>query len=192
MTMYAHSLYRAANMVGLTAVSATSAFAAVPNHRTAAHEGWTNARPGAHVRNSVAGVPRSATRRLAISERAGIAKLRQAFATIHALSDGWDGGNSVAPHPEVVARAASILEYALNDVRGLEVPTIVPVADGGLQAEWYAPAYRFEVYFEADGEIAAWSENRVTGVELEAEGRDAIQMLVTWTASLDDERVDEA
>lgn len=67
------------------------------------------------------------------------------------------------------------------------MPAIVPIGDGGVQAEWYSPTERFEIYFEADGEIAAWTENRVTGVEFEAEGTEAVQLLLDWASRANNE-----
>ena len=117
-----------------------------------------------------------------------LAALGDGFAAMRALKDGWDGPGSVAPARELIDHAASILSFALKHLSFVEVPAIVPVADGGLQAEWYSSAYRFELYFDADGEIAAWSENRQTHVEMEEEGRGAIDMLLRWTSSLNDDR----
>ncbi|WP_217431021.1 hypothetical protein [Sphingomonas bacterium] len=107
---------------------------------------------------------------------------------MRALRDGWDGPASVAPDPAIMARAGSILEHALRNLPGVDAPAIVPLADGGLQAEWYTADHRFEIYFEADGEVAAWSEDRATGVEHEAEGAEAEQMLARWAGRLDVER----
>ncbi len=124
----------------------------------------------------------------ALTPTGDLAALGDGFAAMRALKDGWDGLGSVAPARELIDRAASILSFALTDLSFVGVPAIVPVADGGLQAEWYSPTYRFELYFEPDGEIAAWSENRQTRVEMEEEGRDAIDMLLHWTSTLNYDR----
>ena len=114
--------------------------------------------------------------------------LGRGFAAMRALVDGWDGPASAAPSPALIARAAAMLSFALKDLSFVEAPAIVPVADGGLQAEWYSPTYRFEFYFEPDGDVAAWSENRETRVEMENEGSDALAMLLRWTSNLNDDR----
>jgi hypothetical protein len=111
--------------------------------------------------------------------------LRARLASLHTLDDGWDGIGSVRPCVSVMTSAAAHLMFALQGRRNVSTPAVVPIPDGGVQAEWYSANSRFEIYFEADGEIAAWSENRVTGVEMEAEGTDAIQLLIDWASNYD-------
>lgn len=171
-------LHRAANAISLFTASTAPAAATVPNRSAVIHS-WPD-RTTADVRNASA--------RSVIARATNIRTMRTRFAALRALRDGWDGSASVAPDRAIMARAASILEHALRDRPGVDAPAIVPVADGGLQAEWYTAAHRFEIYFEADGEVAAWSENRGTGVEYEAEGAEAEHMLVQWAARLNDER----
>lgn len=112
-----------------------------------------------------------------------IALLRAKFSQLRGLRDGWSGGNSVRPKAEALRAAGRYLDQAFSGHPSAIVPAIVPVPDGGVQAEWYSDAARFEVYFEPSGEILAWAEDRSTGAEREAEGVYAVQMLVDWVAS---------
>lgn len=109
--------------------------------------------------------------------------VRAQFAALNALQDGWDGPTSLAPDKHVRATAARILNAALSHHPHVPAPVIVPTASGGLQAEWYTVDHRLEVYFDPDGEISSWSEARKSGVEMEEEGRAAIQLLADWTAA---------
>lgn len=111
---------------------------------------------------------------------ANIMVLRERFAALRTLADGWDGPHSIAPNREVVARAAYLLDRIMRPVAHVAAPVIAPVADGGIQAEWHLPGHRLEGYFEPDGTIAAWSENREARVEFEEEGEAAIQMMIDW------------
>lgn len=114
-------------------------------------------------------------------------ELRSQFAVLSRLNDEWNGASSARPEPSIMAAASAYLEFALAGRRGAPVPRIVPVSDGSIQAEWYSKDYRFEMYFEADGIIAAWSENRQTGVEMDEEGPEAIQLLVDWLGNFEED-----
>lgn len=113
-------------------------------------------------------------------ESRAVRAIRRQFAELRRLQDGWDGAGSKAPAAPVISHAASLLDRAFDGLLYVEAPRVVPVADGGLQAEWYSPSHRFEAYFDVDGEFSAWSENRETGVEMEEEGDAAKQLLLDW------------
>ncbi len=115
--------------------------------------------------------------------------LRLRFAAIRTLQDGWDGAASIAPRHEIITSASHILKHALQDRPAVSVPAIVPVADGGLQVEWYSADHHFEMYFEADGEIAAWLQDRKTGATRDVDGRAAaVQLLIDWAARINGEQ----
>lgn len=44
------------------------------------------------------------------------------------------------------------------------------------------------MYFEPDGDIAAWAEDRLSGGIIEHDGDDAIQLLTSWIARVDAEQ----
>lgn len=109
--------------------------------------------------------------------------IRKQFSVLRVLEPGWDGANSVAIADHTLAIAAHALEQALFGIREISQPAIVPCADGGLQIEWCVPEGRFEMYFYTDGEISAWMMDQ-TGVEHEATGLEARDLLKVWTARL--------
>lgn len=62
-------------------------------------------------------------------------------------------------------------------------PAVVPCADGGLQIEWCVPEGHFEMYFYTDGDVSAWLKDE-TGLEHEADGAEARDLLRHWAARL--------
>jgi hypothetical protein len=120
---------------------------------------------------------------------ANLVALRRQFADLRSMPDGWDGAASRAPDPMVLTRAANLLHSVLTPLPHVEAPRLIPVADGGVQAEWHSATHRFEAYFDADGEVLAWSENRSTGVEFEEEGTAALQLLHDWACAREYDRL---
>lgn len=114
----------------------------------------------------------------------GVRALQRSFASIRNLENGWDGANSIALRPAVLARAGAILSFALQGHTSSSMPRLVPISDGSMQAEWHNELGDFEMYFEADGELAAWRRDRCDGSEHEAEGSEAAQMLAVWIQGL--------
>lgn len=182
--MHTQSLYQNVNMMGLAvAAMVPTAF----NHSSAGND----VRPSPamwHVplvqggnSNSVSGT-RIFESRSALTARA----LSEKFAALRLLPNGWDGSQSVAPDVSVVSTAARVLNSSLEGLTSIAAPEIVPMADGGVQAEWYSVQDRFEMYFYPDGECAAWFQNRETGLEVEAEGLGAVQLLVRWASIAND------
>lgn len=188
MSMHMHSIYHMANAVGLATASVCPAPVAVPNQKASVCDQWPGEQVASIRSNSLRVFSSDFSGSSALIGWSHLNEIRQKFADIRSLEDGWDGVSSVAPKVEVIERASSVLEYALKGLCSFPTPTIVPVADGGVQAEWYTPEFRFELYFDTDGEVAAWSANRETGVEFDAEGRDAVQMLIQWAANLTEEQ----
>lgn len=178
--MHMQSLYRTANVIGFAALSATPA---------GAHENSVRLAPWEPVEcvqlphNSMRPIdPRTTTGHLASVRQ----DLRAQFAKMRSLRDGWDGNNSAAPSANLIAKSAAILANSLRYLDTVPTPSIVPIADGSLQAEWYSLEYRFEIYFYSDDTYSAWMQNRVTGLELEADGSQALQLLVQWAALVND------
>ncbi|MEG3162266.1 hypothetical protein U1763_17325 [Sphingomonas sp. LB2R24] len=174
------SLYRTANVIGFAALSATPAGAHENSIRLAP---WEPAECVQTPHNSLRPIDPRVVVGLQPSTRQD---LREQFSKIRALRDGWDGHDSAAPSGNLIAKSASILAHSLRDLDGVATPTVVPIADGSLQAEWYSPEYRFEMYFYSDDTYSAWMHNRLTGLELEADGSQAVQLLVQWAALVND------
>lgn len=163
-------------------VGAAASVAAPAHSQNASVRAWVCTPGGQDLaqRNSIAPV---AVQKVLPTPSPAIAVMRERFASLRALSDGWDGAHSVAPSLSLLGVAGRILNAAMAQRKAVEAPMIVPVADGGIQAEWYSDQYRFEMYFDADGEISTWSSDRRTGVEMEEDGLAAIQHLTDWVAA---------
>lgn len=173
------TMYHAAHLMSVAAC----ATAPLPSYsHNAVTKVWVadvEQQPKGAVRNSLA--PVAATTKA--DAPAVVNSLRQRFAAVRRLQDGWDGPTSKAPDAQVLTRAAKLLDGILVNLNHLEAPHIVPVADGGIQAEWYSASHRMEAYFDVDGEILAWTANRKTGVEMEEDGYAAVQLLHDWAAA---------
>lgn len=100
------------------------------------------------------------------------------------LKAGWSGPGSTAIDRLLAFRAARTLEAAMKGCRAPVAPFVVPAADGSLQLEWRTEATRFEFYFEVDGSMSAWAQNRESGYEVEAEGLGATELLRKWSSRL--------
>jgi len=161
-------MYQAAQLVGLAAATVA------PTQSVATNQVRLGSQTSGYINNSNCSISQSS---------ATIAALRQQFASLHLLQDGWLGANSIAPNRETIAHAAYLLDRVLRPNVHVPAPLVAPVADGGIQAEWHVTGHRFEAYFEPDGTIAAWSGNSETGVEFEEEGTDAVQLLIDWVTS---------
>ena len=112
-----------------------------------------------------------------------LAPLRRQFFELRRLTHGWDGANSAPLAEAALSVAARVLETALLRHPDAPHPTLVPVADGGLQAEWFLPRSQVEMYFEADGEVSIWMADRPAGNEREESGEDAARLLAAWLTS---------
>jgi len=105
-------------------------------------------------------------------------ELRGKFERLTALKQGWDGSGSVSPDPKIIYRVDAVLRVAFEGMNEAVLPFIVPLADGGLQAEWHRAGCDLEVTFFADGSISALFEDKRIGVETEAEGHEAFDLLL--------------
>jgi hypothetical protein len=175
--MRLNSVYQTVQLMSAAAAVTAPAASVAQNSSTCT---WVGAVCHATSGNSVYKV--GSAKLLAKSNHAK-SVLRSRFAALRSLEAGWDGPNSIVPDQALVSSAARILDNVMRHTERLEAPYVVPVANGGIQAEWYSPQHRLEVYFDADGEISAWSENRETGVEMEEDDTAAIQLLAEWVAA---------
>lgn len=177
--MRINSVYQTVQLMGVAALAGTPAQAAPSNaHRT----------PWVMDHSTVSGTSSNSIvlkeSQFASKDSAKVLRsLAAQFAALRALKDGWDGPGSVAPDRELLSSAARILSRVLKHSAHVEPPRLVPVNDGGLQAEWYGPDHRLEVYFDSDGDISAWSEARSSRVEMEEDGFAAVQLLADWVAA---------
>lgn len=99
------------------------------------------------------------------------------FSRLRSFNAGWAGVDSKAICPISIFRASRALDIAFEGNSQPVLPSIVPVADGGLQLEWHTPEYDFEIYFGPDDSVTAIWEDRTSGVETEKDGNAAIDLL---------------
>lgn len=103
---------------------------------------------------------------------------------LRAYSKGWDGPASLPISHDALARGGRLLALAFENLAHPAPPAAVPCADGSLQLEWWLTDTRFELSIEADGATYAWAQNRLTGEETEAEGKDATNLFFRWARRL--------
>jgi len=120
----------------------------------------------------------------AIQQDEWLQMTRLRIASVLALKDGWNGPGSTAISRLLAFRAERVLEAAMRSVRDPLPPYVVPCADGSLQLEWRTASTRFEFYFEVDGVMSAWAQNRESGYEVEADGAAATDLLRRWSTRL--------
>ena len=67
---------------------------------------------------------------------------------------GWDGYDAVPPSSSVIAYARSVLHSAMSP--GTPAPSIVPMAEGGLQLEWHRNGFDIElaIFTTSDVELS--------------------------------------
>ncbi|MBO9710587.1 MAG: hypothetical protein J7521_20490 [Caulobacter sp.] len=105
-------------------------------------------------------------------------RLISTVTSLKGLGPNWDGQGALAVKPEVIYRIESILSTALAQVASPVAPFLVPLADGGVQVEWHRSGAALEVAFWASGETTGYFEDRKAGVEIEAEGDEAMHLLL--------------
>jgi len=99
---------------------------------------------------------------------------------IGSLESGWDGHLSAPISKISISNARHVIALVREIAPFEKDPAIVPCADGSLQIEWHLVDSRFEMYFENDGSVGAWWDDRSTGREFEAEGTEAHTLIGHW------------
>jgi hypothetical protein len=80
---------------------------------------------------------------------------------------GWDSYGARPTNPELVVRLLNVISDLLRD--DSPPPQIMPLADGGVQAEWHRPGRDLEIVVPADESASYYYFNRATHVEEESE-----------------------
>lgn len=112
------------------------------------------------------------------------AEISRAFKAMGVLHSNDGRCLPLASSPVAVSKAERALRQALAPLTRAVMPTVVPVANGGVQLEWYRQGLEFEIYFGPDGSMDALFENPGAGVELEKEGDEALDLLLRWAPRL--------
>ena len=106
--------------------------------------------------------------------------LRLKLASVKALPAGWDGPNSVAVDPRLIALVERVLRDSLVGIANPRLPFVVPTSDGCVQIEWHRRGMDVEVFFGRDGEVSAFVEDQGAGAEVEKTGAEALNLLFRW------------
>lgn len=112
------------------------------------------------------------------------ADLGSRFNRLRSFGAGWAGEGSRAICPIAIFKASRALDIALEGNSQPVLPSIVPVADGGLQLEWHGSEYDFEIYFGPDDSVTAIWEDRTSGIETEKDGNAALDLLFSSISRL--------
>ena len=83
------------------------------------------------------------------------------FSQLMGLGPNWDGHGAQAPSPESVRRALRFLASHLRPQTA--PPAVVPLVDGGVQAEWSRGGVDVEIVFRPTGETSLYVEDLDTG-----------------------------
>ncbi|WIW88937.1 hypothetical protein K3M67_02865 [Sphingobium sp. V4] len=100
--------------------------------------------------------------------------IEQQSLRIKGLSYDWDGYGAEPIDDEVVDRITGLLGQCLpkHSKRG----SLVPGADGSVQAEWHLPKISIGLLIDADETISCWVHDNVSDTETEKFGWDAISL----------------
>jgi hypothetical protein len=102
-----------------------------------------------------------------------VERLAPRLAYLANLERGWDGYDAEAPCRRVTEQLLADLHEALADV-SVAAPTLVPGADGSLQAEWRRKGYVVFYDMGSDCERTLVVKNKERGIHLRYEGKEAL------------------
>jgi hypothetical protein len=94
-----------------------------------------------------------------------VQQVLQGFANLITLPDNWDGEGSRRIDVAAANRALAAIDQLLP--RNASAPSIVPIADSGLQIEWHRKEQDLEVEFGPQGQTDFYYFNHATGEESE-------------------------
>ena len=110
------------------------------------------------------------------------AKLKNRFAELRNLENGWDGYRGVALDGQIEAVASSLLGE-IYDPR-VAPPSLVPGGDGSLQIEWHVNNCDLEIDVLSPEEVVAYMNNQGTGFEEEISVGENREKLSGWVRQL--------
>lgn len=113
--------------------------------------------------------------------RAWFMPVLKALDGLYGLRPNWNGYGEAPVDLVNAARVISVL--AATDFDG-PAPSIVPLHDGGVQAEWHWGERHLEIQFLPGGSPAAWWCDASGEDEWEVAGRNAIERLRQYLATL--------
>lgn len=111
----------------------------------------------------------------AVARHCGIAWVDGQLARIANLRENWDGyGADPVDHSQLQIMANLL---AANLPHGAPAGSIVPGADGSLQAEWHLAHASFGLLVEEGEAVSTWYKARPEGQEVERSGFEATNLL---------------
>jgi len=111
-----------------------------------------------------------------------IARVAKRSAELLTLPDGWDTYGSSRVNPRAAAYALRLL--LLISSTNTPAPSLVPLADGGVQVEWHTDGADLEVEVAANGVLSIYSVVGGTEDEWESDFYPAIERLESLVAGL--------
>ncbi|HEX2764008.1 MAG TPA: hypothetical protein VHM92_09255 [Allosphingosinicella sp.] len=96
--------------------------------------------------------------------------MRRALEAVEALDHDWDGYGADPISSSVIAQMRNVLENLLPTYAA--VGSIVPGADGSLQAEWHLDDVELGLVVERDGDLSSWVRRPHGDLEIERSGID--------------------
>ena len=86
-----------------------------------------------------------------------------AFIGIQGLSSNWDSYGGKAINHDLIQQSLLVLQLVMK--ADSPTPSVVPLADGGIQIEWHRKQQDLEIVFPADKVPQFFYKNRATGAE---------------------------
>jgi hypothetical protein len=109
-----------------------------------------------------------------------IARLTSNAHRLASLQRGWDGPGSIAISRKLLFLATSHTRFALENLKNVSAPHLVPGGDGSIQIEWHAKHGELEFDIDARGRMSIWIRNHSNGAEFDAENEAALALFYRW------------
>ena len=90
------------------------------------------------------------TTHVELAESPELLGMRSRLAAMAELAPGWFEPGSAVPTTSLIAKATAVL-VELAEENDLPVPSVYPIPDGGIQAEWDTESHSVELRFSAAG-----------------------------------------
>jgi hypothetical protein len=97
-----------------------------------------------------------------------------AFIGVQSLPDNWNSYGAKKVNGDLISRSLAVLELIMEATS--PPPSVVPLADGGLQLEWHRKHQDLEIAFTADETAQFYYENKTTGLAREGFASDVTSL----------------
>jgi hypothetical protein len=99
----------------------------------------------------------------------------RAYSQIQELADDWDSYGAKKVNHDLIRSSLLVLTQVMGPLS--PVPSVVPLADGGLQLEWHRKQQDLEIVFPVDDTPQFIYQNRATGEEREGFANDVSSLV---------------